>query len=533
MRNLRWSLPILLYFTLVAVPIARADSGQYWCRIGYDWHTYTSIPVYINAVLPAWSQLPALSAAGWEAHVLNGCTAPTPNNGASISIRTFTGCTASCWRGITWGSPGSGGGGVKITLGDGTVCPTMRQTHWLYNIYDSNTSTFGGLLGHELMHAVGFNHFDVCQTGGGPPPCQDTPGEPFHCSEMYQDGLTHAGVELEYSDWNALRTLYGTRTPPSSSTLMRESSDNGITWTSRSSNAGFYPFGSASWSGLSQYQMPLVTIDTWTDPHYWLWNQSSSAFTDYSYIGVSPQVAPLSASIDGNRIIGFFTSVLSEGIAYKQPVVSYTSTPGVYTMAYSSIYASRQGIGGTWDPKTARYIHVMRDYDNSISMALSSNGVAGTASVPPALQGAYNGASFLPSISCSPASTMTYNCVMVWASAPRTTSGDLFHVLKWTQFRVLNSGGTYSLDFPNSVYSVGYIQYAPPVVTYTGNPTGSSSFVVAWKVPGRCVFSLHKDATPTSTFTGETSHCLATGTVGPPMIGTANGKVELWAPLDK
>jgi hypothetical protein len=280
--------------------------------------------------------------------------------------------------------------------------------------------------------------------------------------------------------------------------------------------------------------MPIVIADPSMRAHFWLWDSISHWITDYGAGPTSPQIAPMGAAFDAaaGRLIAFYTSTLSETVAVKKPEVAYrTST--VLTTVHSSQYASRQGITGTWDPKTSRFIHAWRGEDNEILLANSSDGVAGAASTPVALTGDLNAASFAPSLSCSDAASMTYNCILLWASAPKRVAGDNYHVIKLTQFRLNYSGGSYIFDAPNPIYAVGYVQFGPPSVVYTGDPAGSSTFVVAWKVPGKCFFTLHKNASPTSQFTGEIGHCVSSGNLGPPTLGTSNGKVEAWAPYDR
>jgi len=122
--------------------------------------------------------------AGWEPHVPNHCDSPNTAGPYTIAIRSYLGCASQCWLGTEIGEPSSG---IRIRMGAGAVCATMRQVHWRYDVYYSDTFTFIGTLTHELMHALGFDHVDICNTPA--PPCSDTRGEPSVCSLMDTHGI--------------------------------------------------------------------------------------------------------------------------------------------------------------------------------------------------------------------------------------------------------------------------------------------------------------------------------------------------------
>jgi len=338
-------------------------------------------------------------------------------------------------------------------------------------------------------------------------------------------------MELEYSDWNALRTAYGTRVQ--TSPFVRESSDFGGTWTTGGISLAVGPFSSASWSGGSASAMPLTSTENATgNAHLWRWAKVGPPL-DLLATGIGPQLGGTGSATYLGQYYTFHESSPSEDNAIKNPRVEFRTPGGSITWAQSGLYASRQGIVGTVDSKSGRLIRVWRGKNDEILLAQSGSGTPESPLTPVALTGDTNAAAFTPSVACSDDPAVVANCIIVWASQPKETPGDHYHVIKWTQFRLVSSGGTFTFEFVNPVYAVGYVVFGRPNVTFTGERGGSKAFVIAWQVPTTCFFTLYKSASPISSFTGETGHCVASGVLGPPPLGTSNGYVEAWAPIVK
>jgi hypothetical protein len=330
--------------------------------------------------------------------------------------------------------------------------------------------------------------------------------------------------ELEYSDWDGLVTKYGGW--ENDGRFRRESSD-ALTWSTLS--AGTFasaPFTSSNWSKGSTL-MPIVVTDASTlYPHVWRWERSIATFTDWGAPYVGKQFGQVGTSQSSGYVYAFFMRGQTQFDTRKQPRYSYHTSTSTSTVMYSTYYASRHGVTGAHDPKSGKLIHVWRDWDNTILLSQSViEALPGAPTTPTALTGASRKAVYTPSVSCG-ASAVTYNCILAWASAAAVGSGQHHHTLHWAQFYV--SGSSYVFG---SVYSNGYLMYGPPAVVYKGPDTSSSAFVVAFKNPGNCYYTLRKSTTTSNAFNSERSHCSGSGKHnGPPMLGSTTGDwAEAWA----
>lgn len=122
---------------------------------------------------------------------------------------------------------------------------------------------------------------------------------------------------------------------------------------------------------------------------------------------------------------------------------------------------------------------------------------------------------------------------MVWASLPRGSEGtDHTRVLRYVQFRIVLEGFplAFTANFGN-LGEIGYSAFGPPSVVYKGaTPSDPSAFILAWKNPGRCFYTLRKSVSEADTFNTIKGVCAGTGTfVHNPMLGADNtGVAELW-----
>jgi hypothetical protein len=541
-----------LAFLVIAVvtsstTAARADAGDQWCRQGFDFTSLTAIPVYIHPDVAeelldesdtAWtdtelqwevqfaiermmdeapSGMPPMYFAGfepagtpWDSNPGQGKIALRPNHDDFLNQ-----CTPH--------ESGTFSTGTLIFLSNSTwsTC-SVRYQHWHDTPSNNTYKPLLGVFTHELMHALGFAHADTCQVNT--PPCTDNPGEDQYCGWMSPGaGADLELTDAEFADWDALRTVYG---PWENDGQFRVQSTDGSTWTTLSGGISSGPNAAAGVGAGASTAIPILVTEANQAPHFWLWNSSGGAFTDWGQQQNSNNFGQTAISVGSGYYYAFFLSDVNENTSAKQPRYSYLNTAGSPTVVSTSQYASRQGVAGVWDPKSAKLVQAWRDKDDKIVMAITTpTGSIGTGAVPTALTGAANRAFTTPSIACGPAS-LTYNCVMVWATAA-AQQVDNAHVLRWVHFYV--SGTT--LNFDSTIYSTGNVMFGPPQVTYRGPTTSSSAFVVAYKNPGRCFYTLVKGTATTSTFGSEASHCAPTGAhVSPPLMGsTSGGTAESWA----
>lgn len=552
MRILR-VLPATLVST-IAVSYAAQAATQWWCDAGYS-QPGPTVPVYLSLDVKnhthhsdntAWtddelkrevqwvierlndggaSNAPPLYFADFEASGPWDACAPT----GAITIR-WNGDTNNCKSAYMF--PPTPSCGALIIMGDSARC-SVRWNHWAFESSDQTTKTWGGILMHEMAHGMGLDHWDAgCQPNTPVPGCTDSVGSSSQiCGLMQQHGLSSEYYETEWSDFHAFNVKYGAW--GFDDKLKRQSAD-AVTWTTLGGTFNMRVFGAAAWPGASSNEyMPVITVDSSYRPHMWLWYRPTDTMFDWGLVEASDQTGPIAvaAGSSGGTYYryGFFVSGQSETITSKVIKHSYHPSSSSRTIVTANQSALRQGHTGTYDPRSERLIHVWRGEQNEILLAHATHSTApGAGSTPVALTGDAYLAAYTPSIACGDAQ-MTYNCILVWASSAKGT-GEHYHAMKWTQFRMLFSGGSWVFDFPNPVYNSGYVMFGPPSVVYSGPATGSDAFVVAFKNPGRCYYTLRKSQAPTAAFTDEVSHCQTTGRyTTPPIVGTAATYVEAWA----
>lgn len=510
---------------------ARADAGDWWCPHSFDWTGQERIEVWIHPDLPGqfrhadgtlWgapellyevlhqlerimdqapTAMPPLKFMGWE-------PSSTPwwawADTDGITLRPQTTCGDEMYKPIG-GVPGSG----AIIAFAQDSCNFVRA--------HTGPDAFGGVLNHELIHALGFRHWGECQAD--PPICTDNPGEPQICGSMQNHGLKEDWIELEASDFNGLLSTYGVW--EFDGNFRRESSD-GLNWSSLGgSGIRFAPYAASGWSGGTTVLPIAVRAGNGLDPKLWTWTYDSYTSWGKPYTW-GAQIGQMATAYDGSaRYMSFLNGQWEWGTSKGLRWSRHTSPTSSSTIT-SSRLASRQGHTMTYDPQSERFVHVWRNYDKQIMLALSDG--QNETLTPVELSGLAYASPYTPSVACGPAS-IGYNCILVWESSGEE---DHYHLLSWAQFYVTSFD---VILFASWATTQNYLQNGPPAVTYKEAPSGGS-FVVGYKaIGGDCFFTLTKGTSYTATFGNLRSHCGPTGAhIGPPIVGSiATNKVEAWA----
>jgi hypothetical protein len=124
-------------------------------------------------------------------------------------------------------------------------------------------------------------------------------------------------------------------------------------------------------------------------------------------------------------------------------------------------------------------------------------------------------------------SSLTFNCVVAWASASPTGT---YRTWWWQHFRVYYNG-TYNFVFSNA-FDSGYIVAGPPAVTYKGNTSSTCAWVFGWPSAGTTYYTRCKGVNELATLTAgtEVSHTPASGVMTwAPALGSVNAAAEVLA----
>lgn len=553
----------LLFVTIVvlatlASPIsAQADAGDRWCRIpGYTapfgvfnndkidvwihpdaaaqiWHLdntpWTDAELERNTLAvmqtindAGISGLPPLVFAGWESPSTFWAQEPPP--GIAIRPQEYTDPSSRCTFHVKIGTSHNPfyGDGHRIHVADSTasICsPSNRTNHRMLNA--ATRASGEGTLMHEFMHALGLHHKDTC--GGNLTNCSRNPGEKQVCGAM-DHFETEEMTELEYNDWEGLEALYGT-----SSTvlgLLRKESTNATTWTTQTAPSLSSPTVASDWSQGSTL-MPIGSLNSDHDPQFHRWNRTYNSLTSWGVpYSLGRQLSWISTAVSyGYRYLGFMTGQYDD-VAQREMRWSWHTSSSNNGVVSSAVRLGRPGHSISWDPRSSKLVHVIRTANLRPRILTSS----GTSDVTGAAYTNFPGvepnlAEYPPSVACGP-SSVYYNCILAWAETGEASHA---HKLAWRQFRVLGSGTSTTIDVAPT-YTNGYVMFGSPKVIWSDAIGG---FVVAFKNPGECFYTLKKGQYSYNTFKNERQHC-KTGfaTVSPVLGESSPATIQAWAPFN-
>ncbi|MCB9830263.1 MAG: hypothetical protein H6806_10950 [Planctomycetes bacterium] len=422
-------------------------------------------------------------------------------------------------------SPTQNGKRIEIAPSVAPCAGGPVYVHWKFPSGPTTGDVFGGLLMHELQHSFGFHHASTCQYFL--PPCYDNPGGLSVCGLMDGHGENSESYDIEYSDWQALRTKYGYW--ENDGEFRRESPDTSI-WITMGANAvNSGPIWTSAWPIASSYIPVYVTDPTTVHPHLYKWNYTSQVFYDEAWPITGPQFGAIAVALGASSYFTWYVSTQTADVSEKHLCYTrYTSShPASFqgSACDTQNFHQRQGVGGAYDQKSGRLVHVIRGESNNAYVSTSVVGGQPSGFVAEFPEQV----AFTPSIACG-ASTIDYNCIAVFAGAAEDGSGEDYHFLKWRHFRIVNG----LLDFESTTHTQGYVMYAPPSVVYRGPDSSGNAFVVGFYYPGtgtasNIVYTATKSATGTY-WSNVHGHSVAYDKhLGPPLLGaTPTEIVEAW-----
>jgi hypothetical protein len=576
---------------ILAVPTSvGADQGDHWCEIPDGLHVWPTslpgIPVYIHPDMPGellhadnspwgvtelqrevqiWierfneqssSGLPPLFFAGFEAPV---AWDSEPADPYSITIRPNRATGAGshtkprfCSEQMT-GAPGSaeGSGGPIIWIPAQIPGCSFKFEHWSIS-EGADGLTLGGTLFHEGFHAVGFDHTGVCNPAPVGDPLCANPTD-MCCGLMISNGCSNhwSNSKLDYSDVDGLRTVYG---PPDDNGVggpeyqARLQSSDGLSWTNLGPGLPYSTaFMGGGYSNDSTWA-PVTLVDEELDAHLWAWYRPAGVFFDFGKAYSAPQYGKVDATTASGKWHSFYMWGQSAWFTAMYP--AWTQHSGTDQHVFSLGYLTDlNGHTAVHDPRYNKLIHAWRAPDKTIVMGVSelagdflSNSVVALDDNQPGgcRASTFGCASTTPEIACSPTSSFdgTRNCVMAWASQPTGSLGvgqtyPHDYVLKYVQFRTTFSfAGGFHYDFNfGPVGTVGYVAYGAPSIVYKGpKREDPDAFILAWKNPGRCFYTLRKSVSETTAFNSIKGHCgSASAHFNSPMTASDNSGIgQVW-----
>lgn len=521
---------------------ASASEAHAYCTYGAGYASGWSgnaIPVYIRSGSATdfrhangwtWGSTEFSSEVQWALHSINGSLASdmpplyyagtvscADSNGDgsywecgvpnAIVISSTAGATCGAWAA---GSPGSG---VMVHMENSTFC-AARFDQWITPGVRSDLLSV--MLHHELGHAIGLDHPGGC----GDSPCTSDTGV---CSTMFCGW----GQDLEcpdyyYDDIRGAKSLYGHYA--ATGVTQRESGD-GATWYDLTVPAVVEKM---QWgAGLSEHSstdMYLTTSDSNQRVESLAWNWTTLAWTDLSNASPWVHVGALGAGRDATQRWAFFTA--GGGATYVDDLQGHSRRTGAAGPTQHLQWTNssrRQGVDGTFDPKSGRRVQVY--LNNAHQIVVQTIEADGSTWGDPVVitQGGQPVVSFAtPSVTCGP-SVIARNCMLMWVKAVPNSS----HTARWAQFEITGAS-TYSFG---SAVDTSYVMYERPQVAFAGT-NASGKFVMAFStvvVGGneRSVITMRKGTAEWEHFDSNWPHYVPSYGDLNYSLGSSNGTVEL------
>lgn len=520
--------------------------AQAYCTFGAGYANQwngDAIPVYIRSGTAAalrhangwtWGSHEFNQEVQWALHTINGLLA---SNMPPLYYAGTVSCSDSNGNGV-YGECGQPGG-IVITATGGTVCgafasglPSSGVMIHLENSancparFDQwvtpgvRSDGLAPMLHHELGHAIGLDHPGGCG-GTNDPACSSGAGT--YCATM----TCPWGGDLEcpdyfYDDIRGAKALYGNYA--ATGATHRESS-NGANWYNLGvSSAVEQMQWGAALSDHSGNDMFLTTPDTTQRVDALAWDWPSLSWTTMSDSSPFIHVGAVGAGRDATQRWAFFSAAESQ--TWIDDIRGHSRRTGTAPPTQHLQWSNgsrRQGVDGTWDPKSDSRVQVYLNNNHQIVVQTIAAG-GNTWGAPVVLQ--QNGQPVIsfatPSVTCGPAD-IGRNCMLAWVeAAPNST-----HSARYAQFNIT---GAATYNFGSTVDS-GYTMYERPQVAFAGS-NASGHFVMAFStisVGGnqQTIVTMRKGTSEAQFFGSNWTHNVPSYGDVNFALGSANGDVEL------
>lgn len=526
--------------------LAAPAEAEAYCTFGSGYASGWSgngIPVYIRSGAAGdfrhangwtWGSYEFNQEVQWALHTMNGLLASdmpplyyagtvscSDTNGdgqywecaqpGGIVITSTAGSTCGAWM------SGSAGGGVMIHLENSSGCGA-RFDQWITPGVRSDL--LSSMLHHELGHAIGLDHPGVCGGGATDPACSAgvgwcaTMGCPWggdlECPDYYLDDIL--GAKSLYGHYQADGATH------------RESS-NGSSWYSLGTSSAVHQMQwGAALSDHPGNDMFLATPDATQRVDALAWDWPSISWTTMSDSSPFIHVGSVGAGRDNTYRWAFFSGAESQ--SWIDDIQGHsrrtgTGSPSSYLQWSNS--NRRQGVDGTWDPKSGRRVQAYLNNNHQIVLqTVDSTGSTWGTPITLSLGGQPVVSFAAPSITCGP-SDIARNCMLMWVEAQPNN----MHSARYAQFNITGSS---SWSFGNTV-DTGYVMYERPQVSFAGT-NASGNFVMAFStisVGGseQTVITMRKGTAEYQYFGANWTHNVPSYGDVNYALGSANGDAEL------